>query len=83
MASRFFTGKQRSKTLRELAISLCTYQYRDQHLCVHFLTGLSSILNVLAIKVFGEAEFWLSGGKVSFTIMPSNPGQHTDLFLPR
>lgn len=28
------------------------------------LTSPPRILNILAIKVFGEAEFWLSGGKV-------------------
>jgi amino acid transporter len=31
---------------------------------VLLLTQPISLLNVLAIKVFGEAEFWLSGGKV-------------------
>ena len=28
------------------------------------LNGNSSLLNVLAVKAYGEAEFWLSGGKV-------------------
>lgn len=28
------------------------------------LTFLLSILNILAVKAYGEAEFWLSGGKV-------------------
>lgn len=28
------------------------------------LTCYSSLLNVLAVKAYGEAEFWLSGGKV-------------------
>jgi amino acid permease len=70
MTSRFFTGKQYRKVPREAAIPLCASQHIDTasvKLPLHpvlLLTCLSSILNVLAIKVFGEAEFWLSGGKV-------------------
>ncbi|KAI5263177.1 putative amino acid permease [Aureobasidium subglaciale] len=37
-----------------LAITQCRYPMQQRY----------HILNVLAIKVFGEAEFWLSGGKV-------------------
>jgi amino acid transporter len=33
-------------------------------LFILLLTQSTSLLNALAIKVFGEAEFWLSGGKV-------------------
>lgn len=31
--------------------------------------NISSLLNVLAVKVYGEAEFWLSGGKVILIFM--------------
>lgn len=51
------------------------------------LTRVSnSLLNVLAVKIFGEAEFWLSGGKVIliailfsmtfFTMVGANPQHH-------
>lgn len=30
---------------------------------------VSSILNLLAVKAYGEAEFWLSGGKVVLIFM--------------
>jgi hypothetical protein len=65
-------------------LSLAHISASTQRLSVRLLTYLPSILNVLAIKVFGEAEFWLSGGKVSFATMPSwlFSRRHTD-FIPR
>lgn len=30
---------------------------------------MSSLLNLLAVKAYGEAEFWLSGGKVLLIFM--------------
>lgn len=59
MISRFFTGKRVSKMGRESEAP----PYANQYLDMAVLTTPPSILNVLAIKVFGEAEFWLSGGK--------------------
>lgn len=32
-----------------------------------------SLLNILAVKVYGEAEFWLSGGKVTSPPFCSHP----------
>jgi amino acid transporter len=65
---RFFTGKQFTELVLEYVLGCDSALHatipRHSHLSVHSLTFLHSILNVLAIKVFGEAEFWLSGGKV-------------------
>lgn len=46
----------------------------------------SSLLNIVAVKWFGESEFWLSGGKVLlivivflftfFTMVGANPQHH-------
>jgi amino acid permease len=33
------------------------------------LTSFGSALNVLAVKFYGEAEFWLSGGKVLLMVI--------------
>lgn len=33
------------------------------------LLTLDSALNILAVKAYGEAEFWLSGGKVILIFM--------------
>ena len=33
------------------------------------LTDRHRLLNVLAVKAYGEAEFWLSGGKVILIFM--------------
>lgn len=41
-----------------------TYGRRTRHEIKHTDPNSYSILNMLAVGVYGEAEFWLSGGKV-------------------
>lgn len=36
---------------------------------IQFTKPASSLLNLLAVKAYGEAEFWLSGGKVLLIFM--------------
>ena len=41
----------------------------QRDICPKLLTLFLSLLNVLAVKAYGEAEFWLSGGKVFLILM--------------